>query len=69
MKKIAGLLAVVLAQGTMSTDDSEVSQAEASLSGFTQEVQLQEEEVQIEDEVDEQYEEQEREETNPPSSQ
>lgn len=70
MKNLIGILAIVVAQGTMSTDDSDVSQAEASLSGVSQEAQLQEEEVQIEDEVDDNYiESEEQEETNPPPSQ
>lgn len=70
MKNLIGILAIIVAQGTMSTDDSDVSQAEASLSGISQETQLQEEEVQIKDEVDDSYiESEEQEETNPPPSQ
>ncbi|MCM2349039.1 MAG: hypothetical protein NDI69_03395 [Bacteriovoracaceae bacterium] len=70
MKNLIGILAIIVAQGTMSTDDSDVSQAEASLSGVSQEIQLQEEEVQIEDEVDDGYiESEEQDEANPPPSQ
>lgn len=40
-----------LAQGTMSTDDSVTSEAEASLSGYTEdELDLREEEVQMQEE-------------------
>jgi hypothetical protein len=70
MKKLVGVIAIIVAQGTMSTDDSDVSQAEASLSGVSQEIQLQEEEVKIEEEVDDGYiDNEEQEETNPPPSQ
>lgn len=68
MKSMIGVLAALLAEGTMSPDDSEVGRAEASLSGVTEEMTIQEEEVRIEDEVDDNYREEEVEEesTNPP---
>ncbi len=60
MKTLIGILLIILvAQGTMSTDDTDASQAEASLSGISEELEIQEEEVQIDDEVDDSYQEEE----------
>ncbi len=60
MKTLIGILSIILvAQGTMSTDDTDVSQAEASLSGISEELEIQEEEVQIDEEVDDSYQEEE----------
>jgi len=68
MKILTSIFIAILAQqGTMSTDDTEVSRAEASLSGVSETMEMQEEEVRIEDEVDEEY--QEEEELDPTSQQ
>jgi len=68
MKILTSIFIAILAQqGTMSTDDSDVSRAEASLSGVSETMEMQEEEVRIEDEVDEEY--QEEEELGPTSPQ
>jgi ABC-type phosphate transport system auxiliary subunit len=71
MKTLIGILSLVLvAQGTMSTDDTDVSQAEASLSGTSEELEIQEEEVQIDEEVDDNFQEEKAtEETTLPPSQ
>lgn len=71
MKMLIGILTLILvAQGTMSTDDTDASQAEASLSGTSEELEIQEEEIQIDDEVDDSYQEEEAtEETTLPPSQ
>lgn len=71
MKTLIGILSLILvAQGTMSTDDTTASQAEASLSGTSEELEIQEEEVQIDEEVDDSYQEEEAtEETTLPPSQ
>ncbi len=68
MKILTSIFIAILAQqGTMSTDDSDVSRAEASLSGVSESMEIQEEEVRIEDEVDDEY--QEEEEIEPTSEQ
>lgn len=61
MKVLTSIFIAILAQqGTMSTDDSDVSRAEASLSGVSETMEMQvEEEVRIEDEIDEEYQEEE----------
>lgn len=60
MKNLTIILVAILAQqGTMTTDDSETSRAEASLSGVSETMEIQAEEVKIEDEVDEEYREEE----------
>lgn len=71
MKTLVGILSLILvAQGTMSTDDTDASQAEASLSGTSEELEIQEEEIQIDEEVDDSYQEEEAtEETTLPPSQ
>lgn len=61
------LMTILVAQGTMSTDDSEASRAEASLSGVSETMEMQEEEVKIEDEVDEEYQEEEIDPTSVPT--
>lgn len=65
MKILTSIFIAILAQqGTMSTDDSDVSRAEASLSGVSESMEIQEEEVRIEDEVDDEYQEEEIEPTS-----